>query len=134
MLSKEDLKLLENMMRTVTADNNKVLRAEMSEMKRDLERTIEEKLEEKLDKKLEEKLEEKLDKKLEEKLEKSEGFLLDEMERYYKLTKKDIQILSEKVGRIERYYYVKRAEDSERDLMLQLHQKEIDSIKERLAM
>ncbi len=56
------------------------------------------------------------------------------MERYYKLTKKDIQILSEKVGRIERYYYVKRAEDSERDLMLQLHQKEIDSIKERLAM
>ena len=122
MLSKEDLKLLENMMRTVTADNNKVLRAEMSEMKRDLERTIEEKLEE------------KLDKKLEEKLEKSEGFLLDEMERYYKLTKKDIQILSEKVGRIERYYYVKRAEDSERDLMLQLHQKEIDSIKERLAM
>lgn len=106
------------MMRTVTADNNKVLRAEMSEMKRDLERTIEEKLE----------------KKLEEKLEESEGFLLDEMERYYKLTKKDIQILSEKVGRIERYYYVKRAEDSERDLTLLLHQKEIDSIKERLAM
>lgn len=130
MLSKEDLKLLENMMRTVTADNNKVLRAEMSEMKRDLERTIEEKLE----KKLEEKLEEKLEKKLEEKLEESEGFLLDEMERYYKLTKKDIQILSEKVGRIERYYYVKRAEDSERDLTLLLHQKEIDSIKERLAM
>ena len=85
-------------------------RYEMSELKRDIEKTIEVKLEE------------------------SEEFLLDEMERYYNMTKKDLLNLEEKVDRIDRYYSIRRLEDEERDLKLQLHQEAIDDIKERLAM
>ena len=136
MLSKEDLKAIEQLMRNVVEENNEVLRSEMSDMKTELrsEMTdVQTGLREEFRREMSE-LKRDIEKTIEVKIEESEGFLLDEMERYYNMTKKDLLNLEEKVDRIDRYYSIRRLEDEERDLKLQLHQEAIDDIKERLAM
>ena len=125
MLNKEDLKAIEQLMRKVVEENNGVLRLEMSDMKTELRSEFRYEMSE---------LKRDIEKTIEVKLEESEEFLLDEMERYYNMAKKDHLNLEEKVDRIDRYYSIRRLEDEERDLKLQLHQEAIDDIKERLAM
>ncbi len=169
MLSKEDLKAIEQLMRNVVEENNEVLRSEMSDMKAELRSEMSDMkaelrsemsdmktelrsemsgmktelrsemtdvqtgLREEFRREMSE-LKRDIEKTIEVKIEESEGFLLDEMERYYNMTKKDLLNLEEKVDRIDRYYSIRRLEDEERDLKLQLHQEAIDDIKERLAM
>ena len=140
MLNKEDLKAIEQLMRKVVEENNEVLRSEMSDMKTELRSEFrcemsEMKTELRSEFRYEmSELKRDIEKTIEVKLEESEEFLLDEMERYYNMTKKDLLNLEEKVDRIDRYYSIRRLEDEERDLKLQLHQEAIDDIKERLAM
>ncbi|MCI8581990.1 MAG: hypothetical protein HFH13_02450 [Dorea sp.] len=86
------------------------VRTELAELKKDIENIIDERIE------------------------KSETFLLDEMDRYYQMTQKDILRLEGKVDRIDQYYSVRRLEDENRDLKLQIHDEAIEDIRERLAM
>ncbi len=86
------------------------VRTELAELKKDIENIIDERIE------------------------KSETFLLDEMDRYYQMTQKDILRLEDKVDRIDQYYSVRRLEDENRDLKLQIHDEAIEDIRERLAM
>ena len=151
MLGKEDLQAIEQLMRTVVEENNKVLREEVkeditglrTELKGDITGLRTELKEDIADAKTELRDEfrtEMAELKKDivnisvEKIDKCETFLLDEVERYYQMTKKDILRLESKVNRIDQYYSVRKLEDETRDLRLQLHDKEIEDIKERLAM
>ena len=116
MLSKEDLKAIEQLMRNVVEENNEVLRSEMSDMKAELRSEMSDMktelrsemtdvqtgLREEFRREMSE-LKRDIEKTIEVKIEESEGFLLDEMERYYNMTKKDLLNLEEKVDRIDRY-------------------------------
>lgn len=136
MLDKKDLKAIEQLMRNVVEENNEVLRSEMVDMKTELRSEMagmKTELRDEFRREMSE-MKKDIEHTVEVKIEASEGFLLDEMERYYELTRKDILRLEEKVDRIDRYYSVRRLEDEERDLKLQLHQEAIDDIRERLAM
>ncbi len=162
MLGKEDLQAIEQLMRTVVEENNKVLREEVkeditglrtelkgditslrTELKGDITGLRTELKEDIADAKTElrdefrtemAELKKDIVNIIDEKIDKSETFLLDEMDRYYQMTKKDILRLESKVNRIDQYYSVRKLEDETRDLRLQLHDKEIEDIKERLAM
>lgn len=151
MLGKEDLQAIEQLMRTVVEENNKVLREEVkeditglrTELKGDITGLRTELKEDIADAKTElrdefrtemAELKKDIVNIIDEKIDKSETFLLDEMDRYYQMTKKDILRLESKVNRIDQYYSVRKLEDETRDLRLQLHDKEIEDIKEKLAM
>ena len=151
MLGKEDLQAIEQLMRTVVEENNKVLREEVKEditglrtelkgditgLRTELKGDIADAKTELRDEFRTEMAELKKDivNIIDEKIDKSETFLLDEMDRYYQMTKKDILRLESNVNRIDQYYSVRKLEDETRDLRLQLHDKEIEDIKERLAM
>ncbi len=184
MLGKEDLQAIEQLMRTVVEENNKVLREEVKEditglrtelkgditglrkelkgditglrtelkgditslrkeLKGDITGLRTELKEDIADAKTElrdefrtemAELKKDIVNIIDEKIDKSETFLLDEMDRYYQMTKKDILRLESKVNRIDQYYSVRKLEDETRDLRLQLHDKEIEDIKEKLAM
>ena len=67
----------------------------------------------------------------------SEKFLLDEIDRYYNFSKRDIQKLSAKVDDIAGYYRIRKSEDRQYEYLFRLYlkqQKEIDEIKQVLAM
>lgn len=67
----------------------------------------------------------------------SESFLLDEIDRYYNFSKRDIQKLSAKVDSIANYYRIRKNEDRQFEYVMRLYykqQREIDEIKQVLAM
>ena len=70
-------------------------------------------------------------------IEKSESFLLDEIDRYYNFSKRDIQKLSDKIDEIAEYYQIRKSDDTMYNYVIRLYnkqQKEIDEIKQVLAM
>lgn len=63
--------------------------------------------------------------------------IFDEMERYYKMTHREIEALDKKVTEISDYYRIRKMEDDTSGKLLQLYEKqqeEIDAIKKQLAM
>ena len=154
MLEHQDIKMIENVMRTVIKENNqeleKHLDEKMTKNNQELEKRLDEKmtknnqeLEKRLEKRLDKKLEERLtknnqelmeqfDKKLEEKITNSETFLLEEMERYHKASMKEIKKLDDKLDEVTQFYRIKKLEDDTSGYLLQLYHKqqhEIDEIK-----
>ena len=78
-----------------------------------------------------------LENRINETVTKSESFLLDEMERYYKMTQNDIERLEKKVDDIADYYRIKKSNDDACNQLFQLYHKqqaEIDEIREAIAL
>lgn len=88
-MGKEDMVLLERMMRTVVSENNVVL---------------EERIDKRMDGKLEG-VEIRMNQNIKEQIEtaiiRSESFILDEIERFYTFAKNDIQKLNKKIDEIK---------------------------------
>ena len=54
----------------------------------------------------------------------SESFLLDEIDRYYNFTKRDIQKLAAKVDDIAEYYRIRKSEDRQYEYVIRLYHKQ----------
>ena len=67
----------------------------------------------------------------------SEKILLDEINRYYNFSKREMQKLSAKIDDIAGYYRIRKSEDRQYEYLFRLYlkqQKEIDEIKQVLVM
>ena len=125
MLSQQDINLIESMMvrvvGTALCENNAEMKAYIderfeqnnAEMKNFVREHVKEEIKE------------------------SESFLLDEIERFYNFTKRDIQKLTAKVEEIAEYYRISRNEQNQYNYVISLYhkqQQEINEIKQVLAM
>lgn len=121
MLSQQDLNTLESMMERVVKINNE-------EMKEYIDERFEQNNVE---------MKSFVKDYVKEAINDSEKFLLDEIDRYYNFSKRDIQKLSTKVDDIAGYYRIRKSEDRQYEYLFRLYfkqQKEIDEIKQVLAM
>lgn len=76
-------------------------------------------------------------KRIDDSIARSESFLLDEIDRFYTLTKDRLDRLEKKVDEITVYYQSQRSHDDACETLFHLYyqqQEEIDQIKERLAL
>lgn len=123
MLEQQDLDILEQMMRRVVSENNDILRKEMLENIETLrsEMTVNLKV-----------MRKDIDESVQREISRSESFLLDEIDRFYQLTKAEIRKLSAKVDELSAYY-TNRKQDEDMCkkcfLLYQKQQREIDQIK-----
>lgn len=136
MLQQQDYDMLETMItRVVTTaikENNEELKTELRSDMKAMEEGIRSDM-----KDMDKSIRSDLRKEIREAISESESFLLDEMERYYQLTRKDICRIDKKVDEIAEYYRIRRSEDNMCSVLFTLYhqqQSEIDAIKEKIAM
>lgn len=151
MLEKKDFEVLERMMKGIVKESQNVLEKkidtaieENNHKQNEKLKAIFEKNNREHDEKLRETLEknnreqdERLGARIDAAVEKSENLLLEEMERYYKLAKEDIDRVSDKVDEIAEYYRIRKTEDNVSDSLMKLYhrqQEEIDEIKKVIVV
>jgi len=155
MLSQQDFNVLESMVVRVVGEalraNNEEMKVYIDERFRQNNKEMKSYIDERFDqnnKEMKSYIDERFDQNnkemrsfvkeyVKETVKESESFLLDEIDRYYNFSKRDIQKLSEKVDSIAEYYRIRKNEDRQFEYVMRLYykqQREIDEIKQVLAM
>ena len=136
MLSQQDLNTLESMMERVVKINNEEMKEYIDERFEQNNAEMKEYIGEQFEQNNAE-MKSFVREYVKEAINDSEKILLDEIDRYYNFSKRDIQKLSAKVDDIAGYYRIRKSEDRQYEYLFRLYfkqQKEIDEIKQVLAM
>ena len=159
MLEQQDLKMLEQVMQGVVEKNNGVIKQYVDEsiegsieknnevIKQYVDESVERSIEknnEVIKQYVDESVERSIKKNnrvikeyIKEEITHSEKFLLDEIDRFHRFTKRDIEKLNDKVCEIAEYYRIKKSEEDRVNTLFYLYQKqqqEIDGIKSVIAI
>lgn len=139
MLDERDVLIIKDIVEGAIEKNNYILRDEMREMRDGLRDELRGEMQGMKDELRGEMrgMEEKLRGEIHSAIEENNELIFDEMERYYKMTHREIEALGKKVTEISDYYRIRKMEDDTSGKLLQLYEKqqeEIDAIKKQLAM